>query len=517
MPGPLRATAASERSAEAKKDSVGPCRNTVPNEGGGALTKTWWGRTGILVAWSGLTAGYLVEGFSALLRPASQPWPRLDGLGVAVGLTAAGLLLPIPRRVRAGISAALAVSLGRLWWPLAPFGLAALAALLCASVRARAESSFGRRRYLAVPVTVPYSDRLLHVHVLGPTGSGKSSSVLMPLIAQDLAHGFGVTLIEPKGDLARAAYRAALDAGQTVLWLDPDDEEAPHWNPLAGPGDVAAEGLAWALANLSEAGHPFYAAVSRLELLYSVLAVKEIAPDEADLAYLMRFLRQEGFRREVVAALHDVRTRAYFEEQRGRQNAARALEQRVGLLTRLELLLVNPRIRRLLSPPSDFDWDEALREPLTILSPLSLARLGDSARVLGTLFWHGLVIATYRRPEASRPPYFLYLDEFHQYVSPDLGDFLAMARGFGVGVVLAHQDLGQLSAELKAAVMANARQRVVLGGLSSEDRIALVPRFGDRFSRNLTYLARGFGVVERTVGGTLRPPVVVRLAHRELS
>lgn len=474
------------------------------------------GRTGILVLWALAVASYVAESLVAL-GPGSPPWPRVDGVLLALMLSLVGLFLRLPRRFIIGSSAILVISLGRLWLPLTPIGLFFLAGLVLRGRRpALPMSRFGRRRYLFTPVAVPYPDRLLHVHVLGPTGSGKSSSVLMPLIAQDVAHGYGLTLIEPKGDLARAAYRAALDAGHTVLWLDPDDEASPHWNPLLGPADVAAEGLAWALANLSEAGHPFYAAVSRLELLYSVLAVKEVTAEEADLALLMRFLREEGYRREIVGALRDSRTRAYFDEQRGRQNAARAMEQRVGLLTRLELLLVNPRVRRLLSPPSDFDWDQALEAPLTILSPLSLARLGDSARVLGTLFWHGLVIATYRRPEASRRPYFLYLDEFHQYVSPDLGDFLAMARGFGVGVVLAHQDLGQLSSTLKAAVMANARQRVVLGGVSSEDAIALRPRLGERLSQNLAYLSRGLAVVERTVQGTVRPPAVVRLAHREL-
>src|SRR5262249_17877818 len=43
-------------------------------------------------------------------------------------------------------------------------------------------------------------DRLRHLHVLGPTGTGKST-LLANLILQDIAAGHAVVVIDPKGDL----------------------------------------------------------------------------------------------------------------------------------------------------------------------------------------------------------------------------------------------------------------------------------------------------------------------------
>lgn len=362
------------------------------------------------------------------------------------------------------------------------------------------------------------SDRLLHIHVLGPTGSGKSSSVLMPLIAQDLARGHGLVLIEPKGDLSQATVSLARTRARTLVLFDPLLPHCPHYNPLAGPADVAAEGLAWALNQISESGHPFYAVSARVQLVYSVLAVKDAFGEHADLSLVADFLRQDAFRTEVLAQAQDRRVKSYFRDYLGQISPRLQAEQRMGLVNRLELLLLNPALRRVLSGPGDFDWDRALAQKWVVVCPLSTAHWGDSARALASLLWHGLAMATYRRnPAQNPPPVFLYLDEFHQYVTPDLGEFLALARGYGVGLVLAHQDLGQLSPGLKTAVLTNARNRVLLGGLTAEDSRL----FNESFMpypppTDLRYLPQGRAVVQIAKSGRLTPPRVVRLTHHSL-
>lgn len=373
----------------------------------------------------------------------------------------------------------------------------------------------GRRRYSHWPVQLRSDDRFMHMHILGPTGSGKSSSILMPLIRQDLEAGRGITLIEPKGDLSYTAYQTALSCHATLIYFDPHRPDCAHYNPLNGPADVAAEGLSWALNQITEAGHPFYAVTSRVLLMYSVMAVKESLGDTADLRHVLDFLRSESFREDTLSRTEDLRILSYFHEQMKQIGARTAQEQRQGLLNRLELLLVNPDVRRVLSGPGDFNWDSVLQENINVICPLSLARLGESAKVLGTLLWHGLAMATYRRlKSASVNPYFLYLDEFHQYVTPDLGDYLALARGYSVGMVLAHQDLGQLSGPLKEALLANARQRVIFGGIHADDE-AIFARLAKPYTlpHDLRYLPRGQVYVQLTQKGRLRPPLELSLAH----
>jgi hypothetical protein len=65
-------------------------------------------------------------------------------------------------------------------------------------------------------------------------------------------------------------------------------------------------------------------------------------------------------------------------------------------------------------------------------------------------------------PESGRPPVFAYLDEFQDYLRlpTDLADVLAQARSLGLGLILAHQHLGQLNTSIRDAVLANAQSRV---------------------------------------------------------
>ncbi|PSR23431.1 MAG: conjugal transfer protein TraG [Sulfobacillus thermosulfidooxidans] len=369
------------------------------------------------------------------------------------------------------------------------------------------------------PIQIHSRDRFMHMHIIGPTGSGKSSSILMPLIRQDLEAKRGITLIEPKGDLSYTAYQTALSCHATLIYFDPHKPNCAHYNPLKGPADVAAEGLSWALNQITEAGHPFYAVTSRVLLMYSVMAVKEALGDAADLHHVLDFLRAESFREDVLAQTEDVRILAYFREQMKQIGARTAQEQRQGLLNRLELLLVNPDVRRVLSGPGDFDWDSVLKDDISVICPLSLARLGESAKVLGTLLWHGLAMATYRRLKASTVhPYFLYLDEFHQYVTPDLGDYLALARGYSVGIVLSHQDLGQLTRPLKEALLANARQRIIFGGIHADDA-AIFSRLAQPYDLppDLRYLPRGTAYAQLTQNGRLQSPKRLQLSHIPLA
>jgi hypothetical protein len=91
----------------------------------------------------------------------------------------------------------------------------------------------GRER----PVALAARDGLRHLHVLGPTGVGKST-LLLNLIVQDIAAGRGVVVIEPKGDLVEDVLaRIPGERLDDVVLLDPADEARPvGLNPLAANG-----------------------------------------------------------------------------------------------------------------------------------------------------------------------------------------------------------------------------------------------------------------------------------------
>ena len=71
------------------------------------------------------------------------------------------------------------------------------------------------------------ADRLRHLWIIGKTGSGKST-LLANLIAQDLARGVGLALLDPHGDLVETAL-SQIPRSRTnqVLLFDPTDRDLP--------------------------------------------------------------------------------------------------------------------------------------------------------------------------------------------------------------------------------------------------------------------------------------------------
>src|SRR5205823_8481437 len=94
------------------------------------------------------------------------------------------------------------------------------------------------------------------------------------------------------------------------------------------------------------------------------------------------------------------------------------------------------------------------------------------ARVFGALLVNEFFEAALRRQKDARGndpnPYFLYLDEFQNFVSLDLTDMLDQVRKFGLFLVMAHQRFGQLDQNLIDAVLTNCGIKAVFGGLPVE-------------------------------------------------
>jgi hypothetical protein len=99
----------------------------------------------------------------------------------------------------------------------------------------------------------------------------------------------------------------------------------------------------------------------------------------------------------------------------------------------------------------------------------------DGCEILGRFFLALIAQATQERaaiPEERRRATFLYIDEAQDYFDEGMEQLLNQARKYRVGLILAHQNLGQFEPRLQAAVMASTAIKLA-GGVSAKDAQAL--------------------------------------------
>jgi hypothetical protein len=326
------------------------------------------------------------------------------------------------------------------------------------------------------PVAQHGRDTMMHWHVLGPTGVGKST-LLANMVLQDIAAGRGAVVVEPKGDLvADILARIPKSRRDDVVVLDPTDDRAVVGvNPLrGGPPDLAADQIMAVFRGL----YGDYLGPRTADVLHAALLTLARTPD-ATLVGLPWLLGDARYRRTVTRGVRDdLGLGPFWAWYEGLSDAERN-QVIAPVMNKVRPFLLRERLRRVLGQPRPrFDLAQVFRERKILLVPLSKGILGsETASLLGSLVVSGLWQAAQTRsaiPPERRHGITVVIDEFQDFLHlpTDLADVLAQARGLGLGLVLAHQHLGQLSASMRAAVLANARSRACFR-LSNDDAAIL--------------------------------------------
>lgn len=340
-------------------------------------------------------------------------------------------------------------------------------------------SKTGRRLGASVldaarPVALSTEDSLRHLHLLGPTGVGKST-LMASLALQDIQAGHGVVVIDPKGDLVEDLLaRIPAHRKNDVVVLDPTDPAPVGINGLVDSGspDLAADTLLSVFHSLyADAWGP-----RTHDILHACLLTLARRGD-ASLVMVPLLLTNPGFRRSVIGRVAKADPMglgsfwAWFENI----SEAERSQAIAPLMNKLRPILMRPGLRAVFGQRSPkFQLADVFTGRKILLVSLSKGTLGpEAAQLLGSvvvaLLWQAALTRS-AVPQALRHPVFIHIDEVQDYLRlpGDLGDALAQARGLAVGFTLAHQHLDQLPRSLKAAVMANARSRVCFQ-LSSKD------------------------------------------------
>ncbi|WP_280268777.1 type IV secretory system conjugative DNA transfer family protein [Nocardia wallacei] len=334
----------------------------------------------------------------------------------------------------------------------------------------RADALAGRQ------VAMRVADARHHVHVLGPTGCGKST-LLGRMVLADADAGRGLVLIDPKGDLVTDILNRLPQhcAGRVVLFDGASTSLPPCINPLdvitfGGDPDLAVDNVGTVFARIY---HQFWGPRTD-DLFRNSLKTVCTQPRPATLADVERLLTDDTYRARLVTHVKDPLVQRFWRAFDNLGDSGRA-QLTAPLLNKLRQLLMRPFVKTALAAgPATVDLGAVLDQGGVMLARLPKGRLGEeTTRLLGALLvartWQAAT-ARSATPETERRDAALYLDEFHNFLHSHtpVEDMLAEARAQRLSMVLAHQNLGQLTPTLREAVSTNARNKIYFA-LSPED------------------------------------------------
>ena len=343
-------------------------------------------------------------------------------------------------------------------------------------------------------VSIADEHKLRHGHLIGATGVGKST-LIANMVIEDMNQGNGVFLFDPHGDIVEdVLMRIPEQRIDDVIVVDPYDTESPiGFNLLHATTDAEKIVLS---SDLVSAFKRF--ATSWGDNMSSVLsqAVNTFLESSqgGTLMELKRFLLEDGFRYNFLNTVNDPSIHYYWN------NEYKHLKNRISpLLTRIDTFLRPKIIRYMLVQKQGLSFKDCIEQKKIVLLKLSQGLIGEeNSYLLGALFLSKINQVALGRQALSkneRHPFYVYLDEFHNFITPSLSSILSGARKYGLGIFLAHQELAQIDDyQILNAVLSNPNIRICFK-LGDADAKRLQDGFAHFESKDLQSLGIGSAIM----------------------
>lgn len=341
---------------------------------------------------------------------------------------------------------------------------------------------------MSLPIEWGGSDLFTHMLAVGPTRCGKTATILKPIIYQMLLQKkrgipLGISVVEPKGDVAEMVYEMCLEMDIPCIHIDPMKDETDKFNPMEGEINDVAEATVIVLKGLFGKQDAFFATVQELSARNVTKLLKELYGDNMDIVDVMNTLRDQTVLESKVAELkqRDGMTDLvhFFESELLGSMREKYQQFVIGLRAQLENVVSNDALRKIMTGKSSIDIDQHFEEGGVLAVNTALGKLRSSGDAFGQFVIMHLQNGTFRRPgtEDTRIPHFLIVDEYSRYINPDVEIFLNLAAEYRVAGIFATQSLGQLELEsgkvsaraMKRAIMGGCRNKIVFGGIGAED------------------------------------------------
>lgn len=323
----------------------------------------------------------------------------------------------------------------------------------------------GKSRYRGVTreVFISQKDRQRHMYIIGKTGTGKSE-FLKEMILQDIEEGRGVCFIDPHDTVEQLLDLIPPHRAEDVIYFNPADTQRPlGLNIMEAKTDEQKHFVVSSIIGLMyKLYDPHKTGIIGPRFEHAIRnAMLTVMSDEgATFIEVVRVLTDSKYVQELLPKVKDPMVRRYWTDQIAQTSDFHKSEVLDYIVSKFGRFVTDKMMRNIIGQSeSAFDFRKVMDEQKILLINLAKGRIGEeNSNFLGLLLVPKILIAAMSRqdvPEAQRPDFYLYVDEFQNFATPDFATILSEARKYHLNLTVANQFVGQVEEEVKQAVFGN--------------------------------------------------------------
>ncbi|MBS8121860.1 type IV secretory system conjugative DNA transfer family protein [Candidatus Vampirococcus lugosii] len=346
-------------------------------------------------------------------------------------------------------------------------------------------------------IRVKPEDRFRHFYCIGQTGTGKST-MLTVQAKDDLINGRGFCMIDPHGDLCESLLGYfPKERINDLIYFDAADFQNPiGLNAFEAENeeqkDVVVSDLVDMFVNLY--GHEIFGPRIQDYFRNGALTLMD-QPDGGTMVEIVRLFADEAFQKTKLKNVKNPVVRNWWEKTYAAMGDREKAEAIPFFQAKFGQFTTTPILRNIIGQTeSSFKMSQVMQENKVLLVNLSKGKLGEiNSELIGRIITTQVKVAALQRasmPENERIPFYLYIDEFQNYVSQSIESILSEARKYKLGLTVAHQYIDQLRShglggdlDLSKAIFGNVGS-IMAYKVGPEDAEFLERVFAPEFSKS---------------------------------
>ncbi len=317
------------------------------------------------------------------------------------------------------------------------------------------------------PIFLKEEDRHRHMYIIGKSGSGKSV-LIENMAVQDINNGAGVCVIDPHGDLTETILGSIpKNRIDDVIVFSPYDKDMPvGLNMLEAPNEDLRDFAVGEMISIFYKLFPpeMIGPMFEHHMRNIMLTLMADIENPGTIAEIPRMITDEAFQKKWVKKLKDPVVRSYWEQEVANTSDFHKSEMFGYLTSKVGRFVEDEMMRNIIGQQkSGFSFRDVMDNKKILLMDLSKGKTGEvNSQLLGLIVVTKLQMAAMARADMAeelRSTFFLYIDEFQNYVTPSIATILSEARKYRLDLIIAHQYLGQVvdkgDTEIKDAILGN--------------------------------------------------------------